>query len=348
VIVPAEGSATALALAYNRWMHKHARTFQMAALALLTGCSSATVSGGIPQGAGAAGSPLHGIAAPASAPYSLYVALASAGRVGVYGYAGGNRKNHPPSCSLESGGYASDVTADDNEDLLAVNSEEAYVYQGPSMCGKLLATLNTEGFSEDIASNDAVKGKIIVANIYSDGTDVFGGVEICALSNGCTNEIRNSDILSVFGVALDKHGDCWASGKGAASQAVLVYFKGCSGSGQLANGYGVGYPGGVDIDKHGNLVVVDGDAVGDGGGFLVYKGCKPNCKLIGGPFAAEGASEFGHLNEDSTAYVAGDYQYGQVDVYKYSPTKMTYEYSFNNSLSAGDVGGATFVPRAKQ
>ncbi len=42
---------------------------------------------------------------------------------------------------------------------------------------------------------------------------------------------------------------------------------------------------------------------------------------------------------------AADFEFGQVDVYKYGPTSLTYEYSFNNGLSASDdVEGVAVNP----
>jgi hypothetical protein len=330
-------------------MQRYVRILQVACFALLGGCSSGSVWSGVPQGGQAMSSPLHGVAAPASARQNIYVGLGLAGHYGVLAYAGGNRKNHPPLCTLQAGGENSDVAADENDNLVAVNSEYFYVYQGPGTCGTLLGSAYTYGFSEDVASNDAINGKIIVANVYSFQPTGFGDVGICTLSGGCTIRLTNSNVSRFFGVALAKNGDCWGSGFGYVSQAVLIYFKGCTGSGQLATGYQNKYPGGIDIDKHGNLVTVDPDATGKGPGFWVYKGCKPKCALIGGEFTAAGGSQFGHLNANSTAYASADYQYGQIDVYAYSPTKMTYKYSFNNGLSANDeVEGVTYVPRSKE
>jgi hypothetical protein len=172
----------------------------------------------------------------------------------------------------------------------------------------------------------------------------FGDIEICTLSGGCATSVTNQAINSVYGVALARNGDCWASASGVASGAILVYFKGCSGSGQVATGFKNGDPGGLDIDRDGNLVSVDAQQ------FWVYGGCKPKCALVGGPFAAEGYSVFGHLNKDSTLFVVGDYQYNQIDVYAYTRHKMTYEYSFDNGLSInnGEFIGAAYSPRSKE
>jgi hypothetical protein len=55
-----------------------------------------------------------------------------------------------------------------------------------------------------------------------------------------------------------------------------------------------------------------------------------------------GEATDGHLNKDGSQLVTADYQYGQIDVYKYKPTVLTYLYSFNNglSVSSGLVGAA--------
>jgi hypothetical protein len=81
----------------------------------------------------------------------------------------------------------------------------------------------------------------------------------------------------------------------------------------------------------------------------VYSGCKPSCTLVGGPYALQGLSVFGHLNHQSMTFAAADFQYGQVDVYQYnSPSSFNYYYSFNNGLSASSlVEGVAFNPRAR-
>jgi hypothetical protein len=141
------------------------------------------------------------------------------------------------------------------------------------------------------------------------------------------------------------HGDCWASGETTSYTSSLIYFAGCTGSGVAATGFAQTLAfGALDIDKNGNLVVISVPT-----SLYVYKGCKPKCKLLGGPFTLEGSSTFGHLNEDSTSFAVGDYQYSQVDIYSYRPTSVTYRYSFNNGLTPSQlVEGAAYDPRSKE
>jgi hypothetical protein len=62
----------------------------------------------------------------------------------------------------------------------------------------------------------------------------------------------------------------------------------------------------------------------------------------------QGASMYGHLNEDSSRFATADYQYGQIDIYKYAPMGITYTYSFDNGLSAGARMGAAYNPRSRE
>jgi hypothetical protein len=155
----------------------------------------------------------------------------------------------------------------------------------------------------------------------------------------------------VLAVAMSNAGDCWAS---SAADTALTYFKGCAEPAQNATGYLNPSAGGLDIDNHGNLVAISDASPDEHGVSLqsssevyVYSGCNPKCTLVGGPFALEGGSLYGHLNKENTRFVAADHEYGQVDIYKYTPTAIRYLYSFNNGLSTSIIGAA-YNPRSKQ
>lgn len=316
---------------------------EVVTLALLAGCSGGNVQGVTPQAAPHA---VHGIAAPASATRGIYAGLANAGQgPAILGYTTRNRKNKPPVCTAMPGGGAEDIAVDNNGNVMIATGggEEVMVLQGPGMCGPPLGQIYTNGITFDVASADAANGTIVVGNVY--GNSGVGDVVVCSLSAGCTAALVNPSVVSLFGVALAKNGDCWASAEGFGTPStMLVYFKHCSGSGQLATGFKNASAGGLDIDKHGNLVSVDA-----GTQIWVYKGCNPGCTLIGGPFAEQGGAYYGHLDRNSSEFAAADYQYGQIDIYKYAPTKITYEYSFNNGLSASsDLIGAAYAPRSKE
>jgi len=114
---------------------------------------------------------------------------------------------------------------------------------------------------------------------------------------------------------------------------VLVYFAGCTGSGQLATGFTNGFEGGVDIDNGGNLVTTSLLSPG----FTlpstvnVYSGCKPACTLLSStPLAGESA--YGHVRKQNARYVTTDILSADVEVYMYNKTGLSLYYSFTGGL----------------
>ncbi|HVR45366.1 MAG TPA: hypothetical protein VMT95_06605, partial [Candidatus Binatia bacterium] len=59
---------------------------------------------------------------------------------------------------------------------------------------------------------------------------------------------------------------------------------------------------------------------------------------------------FGHLGKQSQRLVVGAYLKGQLDIYRYTPTTLTYYYSFNNGLGGAsqDIEGAAYSPSSKK
>jgi hypothetical protein len=313
-------------------------------LVLIAGCGGGlSPSSLVPQGAG--DQALHGRAAPAAVRSGIYVAEFSSSY--VYGYPTDNSKNGPPVCNVYNPNQSiNDIGVDGSGNLILPLEQpnEILIYKGTKLCGPWDATISDPyGEPTGAAANDAIGGTIAVANIF-DNTG-SGSISLCTVSAGCTQNLTNPSLYEVGGVAMDLQGDCWASGLNSSYASVLIYFAGCSGEGVAATGIAQtsGY-GSIDIDKHGNLVVVSIPS-----SVYVYRGCKPKCKKVGGPFALQGSTIFGHLNKKSTAFAAGDEQYGQVDIYAYTPTSLTYQYSFNNGLSySATVGGVAYSPRSKE
>lgn len=125
------------------------------------------------------------------------------------------------------------------------------------------------------------------------------------------------------------------------SAATLTYFRRCKGTGEAASGWKNASYGGLIIDKKGDLISIDWDAPA----LWVYKGCDPQCQVVGGPFTLKGDSFYGNLNATGKELALGDVQFGQVDVYRYERTQLIYEYSFNKGLDASDdVEAAGFAP----
>jgi hypothetical protein len=292
---------------------------------------------------------VFGFPAPDSAKGGIYASEEQSSGPDVFGYPNSNRHNGPAICS-ENAQSTYDVAVDGKGNLVVPDSADTItVFKGPDMCGRKLGSFRTiwgDDYPVDATSPDAATGTIAVGVVQDAATGV-GSIELCTLKSGCkTNLINGYKMNLVFAVAMSKKGDCWAS---SAEPTALTYFKGCSGSGQSATGYENSDAGGLDIDKNGNLVSIScSEASCSTPALYVYSGCNPACKKLGGPFSLEGASLYGHLNEDGSRFAAADYQYGQIDIYKYTPTNITYMYSFNNGLSAGERMGAAYNPRSKE
>lgn len=266
----------------------------------------------------------------------------------ILGYANPNTNNNPPICFVRPVSYAQGIAVDGAGNLIVPDdgTNSVIVFHGPRMCGSKIGSAHDPyGQAVDAASANAATGTIVVGNEF-DNSGTPGSISLCTLNGGCTTNLTNPAMYEVAGVALANNGDCWASAANASGTATLTYFKHCRGSGQQATGFENSYYGGLDIDTLGRLVSVSYyDAK-----LYVYLGCNPGCQLVDGPFALHGQSLFGHLDKYSQNFVAGDYQFGQIDVYLYYTFgRLTYDYSFNNGLSPSQsLEGAAFNPRSKQ
>ena len=319
------------------------RTIAIAVAALvLTACSGAS-SPSLPQ-TQSVESPSRRIS-HATARAGIYVSEFDGSS--VYGYAGTNQRNAPPICGETSGDFVADVATDRKGDLIAPSQqgETINIYSGPRMCGPTAATLHDPyGLPVDVASANALTKAIAVANIEDDGpisNPPPGSITLCTVAGGCTQNLTNPQMYRVAGVALDKRGDCWASAVDTNSNPTLIYFAHCAGKGRAASGFQNSSYGGLEVDKGGNLLTLDSNAAR----LFVYSGCRPACKLVAGPFALQGLSLYGKLDAKGTTFAAADYANGEIDLYKYSTTALTYQFSFNQDLSRGSsVEGVAFSP----
>lgn len=285
----------------------------------------------------------------AHSSYGLYVSEFDSSD--IYGYMTPNSSNSPPTCMVSPASYVNDVATDDGGNLIDPDggTHSIILYGGPKLCGSQIGTINDPyGIPSDASSFNAKHKTIAVGNIY-DGISYFnpapGSVSVCTMSGGCTSNLTNPNMFEVFGVVMDSSGNCWASSYDNSHTPWLTYFAGCSGAGVTANGYVNASPGGLDMDKNGNILALDAFS----GALYVYSGCNPDCTLVNGPQTLQGQAIFGHLDRSSMDFATADFQYGQIDVYQYkaSTGKIKYVYSFNNGLNASDlVEGAAFSPRA--
>jgi hypothetical protein len=252
-----------------------------------------------------------------------------------------NKKNGPPACTISGVFLPNDIDGDAKGNVIdSDGGTHTLKIFGPK-CGALKGTINDPfGNPADAAALNALTGRIVVATIVDNGKS-FGSVTLCTLKAGCTTNLTSSSIIGdVAAVAVNRIGDCWAASE-SASTASLTYFKGCSGSGQATTGFQNKSYGGLDIDNSGNIVSIDFKNTL----VYVYKGCNPACTVVGGPFTLHGESIFGHLDRGGNAYATVEHAAGQVDIYSYTPTALTYQYSFNNGLNTSqDFVGIAYAP----
>jgi hypothetical protein len=295
--------------------------------------------------------PLMGRPAPDIARRGIYVSEFYG--TSAYAYMKGNRANNGAICtvpwpvSLPNG-----IAVDGAGNFIEPDggTRTINVGQGPNMCGAMAATIaDPYGQPASASSANALTGTIAVGNIF-DNSGAPGSISVCTVSAGCTQNLTNPGIYELAGVAMDNAGNCYADAIDPSGFANLTYFAGCTGSGVQATGFSNVYYGGIDIDASGNLVTIDTFGTGGTGAVDVYSGCNPACTLVGGPFPLIGNAVFGHLNSlHNNKLAVADVVNGQIDIYRYGPTSLTYAYSFNNGLSASlDVEGAAYNKRSPQ
>ena len=264
----------------------------------------------------------------------------------VYGYTNPNKRNHPWICTLGTVPSFGNIDVDGRGNLIVPEGpiSTVAVYQGPGMCGPKVSSLSDPyGEPLDASSADALTSPIAVLNEFGPNGDPPGSISVCyalTYDSYCYENLTNPYLYQPGSVAFTNN--CWASTLDQSGQPRLVYFSGCYGSGELATGYLDSYVGGLDIDKAGNLVSVSLYSL------YVYKGCNPACTLVGGPFSLHGESGQAHLDKNSQHLVVDDAGNNTIDVYAYSPTSLTYLYSFNNGFQGQFTSGAAFNPRSKQ
>ncbi len=277
----------------------------------------------------------------------IYVDLqTSPSNAKILGYR--SKNGHPrPYCKVNGVSFADRVAVDARGDLMVPDSftSSVTVFRGPRMCGRKLGSVKDRfGQPVDAASNDAATGRIVIANIFDNSGN--GSISVCTIAHGCTRNLTSNNMVEVAGVAMANNGDCWASAVNSQFVSTLTFFKHCGGTGVLTGGYKNKAYGGLDIDTQGNILSISWS--GYGSDLYVYSGCNPQCKLIGGPFKLKLQTMTGHLNRDGTTFATAVYQRGRVDIYKYTPTSVTYQYSFTDGLSGGTAGGVAFTPRSKE
>ena len=292
--------------------------------------------------------------APEAARRGIYVATPFSSK--IWGYPLKNTGNKGPICTAPWAVTSPiDIAVDGKGRLIepegSNGTARVNIGNGPVMCGALLATLNDPfGYGVDAASNDAASGIIAVADYLglSETGPAPGNIALCTVAKGCYADLNSPYMHTLAGVAMDRQGDCWATAVSEVyyGQVTLTYFKRCKGTGQLATGYLNSEAAGIDIDAQGDIVAVDNH--NDQGTIYVYSGCKPACTLVAGPLSLRGWGNYGHLNRAGDEYAFANEDFGTIDIYAYTPTALTYEYSFDGPQGYQVIEGVAFNPRSKE
>jgi len=315
---------------------------------LLTLALCATVAGGLLGGCG--------VSFPAATNDDAAPALKTHPRPGIYlaqfdgtdilGYRAAHEALQGPICQVSAGMYVNGIAVDSRGNLIDPNGSTrlVIVFKGPQMCGEKLGSFHDRyGQPSDASSGDAATGKIAVANIQDNGSSP-GSLSICTLRAGCTSNLTNPQMYAAEAVAM-KDGTCWVDAKRTASGgAALIYFKGCAGQGEVASGFKSASAGGIDIDNHGNLVIIDQSQKM----VYIYSGCDPQCSIVGGPFRLKSECFFGKLNAANTNYVTVDQLEGHIDFYSYSTNAIKYEYAVKGLPVSLAPEGIAQNPRSQE
>jgi hypothetical protein len=302
---------------------------------------------------------------------------------GLEGYTNPNSSNGAPTCALTSyytNGFGVDAVGNTMVPGYNASFDSGLsIYAGPYLCGTLTASIpDTGGQPADAYSQDSATGPIALGELLNYTSDQ-GDIELCTVSGSsgtCGSPLTNSaeateycyettdssevcDYPYVAGVAIDRKGDCYASGYTGTSYpwtpALFYWPAPCTGDAIVASGVSFPTYGGLAIDSAKNVVITDLD------GNLYVDSCKyTKAKVHKGvttpPSYActnlstttmEGESLFFGIGKEGHL-VAGDVENGTVDVYNYSPSGSTYDYSFSNGLdSSDDVEAAADSPQMK-
>ena len=207
------------------------------AFAFLAGCASNGMSpsnlASAPQYSRAG--VIAALEGPDASGGGLYVSQISS--TSILAYKTNNKKNGAPTCNVPGVLYLNGVAVDGKGNLIDPDggSRSIIIFKGPGMCGaKAASTDDSFGQPVDAASNDALNGKIVVANMF-DNNSKAGSVSVCTMKSGCQTNLTNSAIYEMVGVAMDKKGNCWASAYNTQFLPTLTYFAKCKGAGVSCN-----------------------------------------------------------------------------------------------------------------
>jgi NHL repeat len=280
---------------------------------------------------------------PAAGKESQLIFSSSASNNTIDYYVKGTGPNNPVAGSL-SGSFSNPegIAVDAHGDLYVANNnaENVLVYTAGSTSPT--GTLDDPGeFPVDVTVGP--DGTVYVANL--DGPiGASGGVVVYAPgSSEPTTTLHDKCFLRVLGVALDKHGDLFASCQIAPGygHGEVVEFKAGSTKG-IQTHIALGTAGGLGFDGAGHLLAIDVNAP------------TLNVYNVGNPKPIDvlklpGASIYFSFARHSKELYVADYALGEIDVFRYSPSKLTQINTITDGMSASSSNiGIANTPAQQQ
>jgi sugar lactone lactonase YvrE len=255
----------------------------------------------------------------------------------INAYTAKNRENARPFCQISAPDYHPLGMTTDLKGTLFVsgtlsNSDDGVATFEPN-CG----AAGRQYYDANVSIDPVVDGSLLYVTNYYDngpaGTPVT--IEVYKVNGGGTptRELSYPPITSAIGVAVDSHHNLfWSNTDSAVGQ--IIEFPDGKAPGKILQATRIGKdsPGGVMVDKSGNLLFIDQTA--------------STIEVYASPYTApafltlplKGWEVYCAFGRHETRFYCLDYEYGSVDAYTYPVGKYLYSYSNGIDKSDSPVG----------
>jgi hypothetical protein len=264
-----------------------------------------------------------------------------------------------PICTISGQSGVTDIGEDTKGDVYVPYGNTDTVSVFAPDCGAQIGSYSDPyGQPVDIAfpprdgNGSAVKREIIertqdaVFDIVGSSGSEYGNVALCTTAKGCTSELTDPSINTVYAGAFDSAGNVWASYLNQENVPALIVWPNGKMPGEVVSGYVNSGVGSLEFDAKGNLLAIDSSLPGvvsytctvPNARRATSVGCDPNHD-----WDLNGHMLYGKLVAKGAAFDVADFSYGSIDVYSYP--SFTYQYSYIQGLNQSDlVVGLTGVP----